>query len=154
MTEVGEVVEANPTQDERTMAILAHVLQLVGGWIAPLIILLVKRNSKFVSFHALQALLLQILHLILWIIFVGGFMVIIFTSILAHTESSKGPPFFFIFVPFLWLGAMGMWVFMLIIAVIYGVKAARGEWAEYPVIGRLARHFLKLGPGGAPLATS
>jgi hypothetical protein len=26
------------TQDERTMAMLAHLLQIVGGWLAPLII--------------------------------------------------------------------------------------------------------------------
>jgi uncharacterized membrane protein len=44
------------TSDEKTMATLAHVLQLVGGWIAPLIIYLVKRDSKFVAFHAMQAL--------------------------------------------------------------------------------------------------
>ena len=35
------------------MAILAHVLQIVGWWIAPLIIFLLKRDSKFTSFHAL-----------------------------------------------------------------------------------------------------
>src|SRR5580704_17545146 len=53
------VTQAETTQDERTMGTLAHVLQLVGGWIAPLIIFLVKRDSRFVSFHALQVLLLQ-----------------------------------------------------------------------------------------------
>jgi len=50
------------TLDERTMAILAHMLQTVGLWIAPLIIFVVKRESKFVSFHVLQALLLQVLY--------------------------------------------------------------------------------------------
>jgi hypothetical protein len=30
------------TQDERTMAMLADVLQLIGGWLVPLIILLVE----------------------------------------------------------------------------------------------------------------
>ena len=49
-----------PTLDERTMAILAHMLQIVGLWIAPLIIFVIKRESRFVSFHALQALLLQV----------------------------------------------------------------------------------------------
>ena len=44
------------------MAILAHMLQTVGLWIAPLIIFVVKRESKFVSFHVLQALLLQVLY--------------------------------------------------------------------------------------------
>jgi uncharacterized Tic20 family protein len=55
------------TPDERTMATLAHALQLIGSWIAPLIIFLIRRRSRFVSFHALQALLLQIIHTI-----VGG----------------------------------------------------------------------------------
>ena len=60
-----ETTPTDPSLDERTMAILAHVLQIVGLWIAPLIIFVVKRESKFVSFHALQALLLQVLYLCL-----------------------------------------------------------------------------------------
>ena len=34
----------------------------------------------------------------------------------------------------MWIGFMGMWVVMLVIAIVYGVKAGRGEWAEYPVL--------------------
>jgi uncharacterized membrane protein len=41
------------------------MLQIVGLWIAPLIIFVIKRESRFVSFHALQALLLQVLYLFL-----------------------------------------------------------------------------------------
>jgi len=44
---------------------------------------------------------------------------------------------------------MGMWVVMLVVAIVYGIKAGNGEWAEYPVLGALARHFLKIGPGGS-----
>jgi len=55
--------QTQATQDERTMALLAQVLQIVGWWIAPLVIFLIKRQSKFVSFHALQALLLQVLQM-------------------------------------------------------------------------------------------
>ena len=47
------------------MAILAHMLQIVGLWIAPLIIFVVKRESRFVSFHALPALLLQVTYMFL-----------------------------------------------------------------------------------------
>jgi hypothetical protein len=46
------VTQAETTQDERTMAVLAHVLQLVGGWIAPLIIFFAKRQSRFGSLAA------------------------------------------------------------------------------------------------------
>jgi len=137
------------------MAVLAHTLQLVGGWLAPLIILIVKRDSKFVSFHALQALLLQVVHLVLWIICFGGFMVVIFASVVTQAQASNGPPpAVFLLFPLLWLGAMAMWVFLLVIAIVYGIKAGHGEWAEYPLLGRLALHFLKLGPGGVPLSTS
>ena len=48
------------------MATLAHVLQLVGWWIAPLVIFLVKRESRFVKFHALQALLLQLVYMVMF----------------------------------------------------------------------------------------
>ena len=64
------------TQDERTMATLARALQVVGWWIAPLIIFLIHRKSRFVSFHALQALLLQIAYLIL----MGGCMALWFCN--------------------------------------------------------------------------
>ena len=56
-----------PTQDERTMALLAHVLGIFAGFLAPLIFFLVKRDSKFVSFHALQSLAWHIIYFVLMI---------------------------------------------------------------------------------------
>jgi uncharacterized membrane protein len=148
-----ETTPAEPSLDERTMAILAHVLQIVGLWIAPLIIFVVKRESRFVSFHALQALLLQVLYVCL--MGLGMFFwfgAVILTMMAAHaTGDTPSPPAFFILMPMLWLDWMGLWVAMLVIAVVYGVRAGRGEWAEYPFLGRLARRILKLGPGGVPL---
>jgi uncharacterized membrane protein len=151
MAEESPIGVIEPAQDERTMAILAHVLQVVGWWIAPLIILLVKRDSRFVSFHALQAFLLQIVYMIV----MGVFMVMWFGTFfltMAHQGSSSNnapPPAFFALFPLIWLGFMGMWIVMLTLAIIYGIKAGRGEWAEYPVLGSLSRKFLKIGPGGA-----
>ena len=46
---------------------------------------------------------------------------------------------------------MGIWVATIVIAVIYSIKAGRGEWAEYPVVGGWARRVLKIGPDGALL---
>lgn len=40
------------------------MLQIMLWWIAPLAIFLIKRDSKFVSFHALQALLLQTIYVL------------------------------------------------------------------------------------------
>ena len=142
------------TQDERTMATLAHALQVVGWWIAPLIIFLVQRKSRFVSFHALQALLLQIAYLIL----MGGFMVFWFATFFGlmmhqHGNNNPPPPAFFIIMPLIWLGFMSMWVAVLVIAILYAIKAGRGEWANYPVIGKIARRILKMNAPG-PVAVS
>jgi uncharacterized membrane protein len=141
---------AVPTLDERTMAILAHMLQIVGLWIAPLIIFVVKRESKFVSFHALQALLLQVVYLLLMglgVLFWFGAVVL--TMVSAHASGNdSSPPAFLIFMPMLWLDWMCIWGAMVVMAIVYGVKAGGGEWAEYPYLGKMARSILKLGPGG------
>ena len=134
------------------MATLAHVLQIVGGWIAPLIIFLVKRESRFVAFHALQVLLLHVVYLVLWVVGVAVFFAVLFSTALLHASSSSTPPVGLIFIfPLFWLGAIGMWVLILVLAIVYGIKASNGEWAEYPVVGALARRFLNIGPGGTAL---
>src|SRR5947209_5214956 len=108
MVEGPPIGLVEPSQDERTMATLAHVLQVVGWWIAPLIIFLLKRESRFISFHALQALLLQIVYMIV----MGVFMVLWFGTMLLTVAHNGGgsnnppPPAFFLF-PLIWLGFMG-----------------------------------------------
>ena len=148
------ITQAGTTQDERTMGTLAHVLQLVGGWIAPLIIFLVKRDSRFVSFHALQVLLLQGFYFLFMMIVMGGFFAVAIAGFAFHqstTQHGSLPPAFIVLFPTLWLGMMGWWVFMVVVAIVYGIKAGKGEWAEYPVLGRLARRILDIGPGGEVL---
>ena len=54
----------------------------------------------------------------------------------------------FVVFPLFWLVFMADWIAILLLAIIYGIKASRGEWAEYPVIGRWTRRILKIGPGG------
>jgi uncharacterized protein len=155
MSDAAGVYGIVPTSDECTMATLAHVLQLVGGWIAPLVIFLVKRNSRFVSFHALQVLLLQALYFLLVMIMMVVLFAVVFAGIAFHQpagHSNFPPPGFVVLFPLIWLGIMGWWVFMLVMAIVYGIKAGRGEWAEYPVLGGLTRRILKIGPGGEFLA--
>jgi uncharacterized membrane protein len=136
------------TQDECTMATLAHVLQVVGWWIGPFVIFFLRPQSRFVRFHALQALLLQAIHVILWMAIMAAWFVVMFGTI-SHSRSSAPPAGLFIFFPLVWLLAMGWWVLIIVVAIVYAIKAGRGEWAEYPVLGRVAREILKIGPGGA-----
>ena len=155
MSEIPAPGGLEPTQDERTMATLAHALQIIGSWIAPLVIFLVNRKSRFVSFHALQALLLQLVHLVVLVVMMVGFFVIMGATIAMHgLNKAAGPPpvAFFIVFPLLWLGLVLIGIGILAIAIVYSIKAGRGEWAEYPVLGRLARKMLKIGPGGAVIS--
>jgi len=57
-----------PTSDEKTMAILSHILALVTGFIGPLIIYLVKKDSPYVLAHARESLNFQITMTIAYII--------------------------------------------------------------------------------------
>lgn len=128
------------------MATLAHALQLIGSWIAPLIIFLIRRQSRFVSFHALQALLLQIVHTIIVIVLMMLWFLTIFTTVFQQSSGKPPgfPPALFLLFPLVWIGFMALWVGTLVIAIMYAIKAGRGEWADYPAIGRLARKMLKM----------
>jgi uncharacterized protein len=138
-----------PTQDDRTMATLAHALSILG-FIAPLVIFLVKRQSRFVSFHALQTLLWHIAYFLLIMVAVVGWIVMIFL-IIVHSAPNKGappPPGLFVFIPLLWLFFVVAGILNLVLSIVYCVKASQGEWADYPIFGRLARKMLKMGPFG------
>jgi len=136
-----------PTKDEQSMASLAHFLQVVTGFIAPLVIYLIKRDSRFVSFHAMQALLWQIIYwvaiMLLFMIFFVGMFATLATHPPAPSPSQAPPPAFFFLFPFLWLVMMCGWVLNLVLGIVFGIKANRGEWAAYPVIGRWAHRITR-----------
>ncbi len=135
------------------MAVLAQVLQLLGGWIAPLIIFFVKRQSRFITFHALQVLLFEGVCIFLSMLAMFALFVSMALGIalggFPSQHSSAPPKAFFLYFALFWLAFVILWFVKLLLAIIYGVKAGRGEWAEYPLLGRLARHILHIGPGGA-----
>jgi uncharacterized Tic20 family protein len=134
---VAPIVTEEPTSDEKTFAALAHVLQLVGWFIAPLIILLIKDRSKFVRFHAFQALFLQIAYTLIFGGLTTAFIVIVLLS--GPATSAKNPPLgLFLGFPILWLAMMGGYVLVVVLAIVYATLAGRGEWAAYPLLGRLA----------------
>ncbi|MEN9697014.1 MAG: hypothetical protein RLZ56_435 [Bacteroidota bacterium] len=96
-----------PTQDEKTLAVLAHVLGFFGSFIVPLIIYLVKKDeSPYVREHAKEALnfhismaiyytisiiLILVLIGILGVIFLGTFSLVV--SIVAAIKALDGKPY-------------------------------------------------------------
>ncbi len=114
------------SDEERLWGMLAHLLTLLGyvvglgQYIAPLVIYLVyQERSKFVAFHALQALYFQLLLIPLWVLlFVFSMITCGFGSVL------------FVIPP----------VISLVYALIAGIRANQGEWYDLPIVGAWARN--------------
>ncbi len=111
-TEESPVVP--PTSDEKTLALLSHVLTFFFPLLAPLIIYLIKKDeSSFVAYHARESLNFQITVAIVCIV-----LVITIVGILL-----------------LWL----VGIFVLIVVIIATIRASEGKLYRYPVSIRLIK---------------
>jgi uncharacterized protein len=103
-----------PTSDEKTLAILSHILTLVAPLLAPLVIYLLKKDeSKYVAYHAREFLNFQIT---LMIVVIGLLMTVI--GIL-----------------FIWI--VGIAAFVLVI--VATIRASEGVLYKYPFSLRLIK---------------
>ena len=126
------------------MAMLAHVLQLFGGFIAPLVIFLVKRDSKFVRYHALQPLIWQCVVMVATMLLMFGFMITMFLTmpVEAQGKTNQQPPVaFFVMFGGMWILIAGSWMVNLFLAIYHGIKSNEGAWSRYPLIWRLAARW-------------
>jgi uncharacterized protein len=97
-----------PTSDEKTLAILSHILTLVAPILAPLIIYLIKKDeSRYVAYHAKESLNFQITLMIViicllvtiigillvWIIGIAALVLVIIATIRASEGSLYRYPF-------------------------------------------------------------
>jgi uncharacterized protein len=108
--------------DDHTWALLSYVLALVASIIAPLVIYLVKMNeSRFVRFHAAQALNMGITAVIesIAIVIVG-----IFLAVITH-----GFGILLMFLAFLALG-----IAHLVYLILGAVRANQGQLFRVPTI--------------------
>src|SRR5262249_28202433 len=102
------------TRDERTNAMLAHVLTIFAGFIAPGIIYLVKRReSRFIAFHALQAFFWHMLQMAVFFLGFVALAAVMITTVgfsRAPTPPAHGaaPPAGF------FLGFLGFWLAMML----------------------------------------
>ncbi len=111
-----------PTQDEKTMAMLCHLLGLLTGFVGPLILWLVKKDeSRFVDHHGKESLNFQITITIL----------VLGLTIIAVILS-------FVFIGILLFPLIFVVVILAIVAEIMTcLSASRGEWSRYPGCIRL-----------------
>jgi hypothetical protein len=103
-----------PTNDEKTMAVLSHILTLIAPILAPLIIYLIKKDeSDFVRWHAAESLNFQITMAII--------VVILFISIIGWF--------------LLWLPG----IVTLVLVIVATIRASEGKLYKYPFSIRLVK---------------
>lgn len=103
------------TKDERTMAMFAHLGGILAGFIVPLIIWVIKKDeSKFVDYHGKEALNFQLNILVYILVSIALICVVvgIFTLIAVS-------------------------VYGLVMAIIAGLSANKGEMYRYPLTIRV-----------------
>ena len=97
-----------PTSDEKTMALLAHVLTFVASFLATLIIYVVKKDeSVFVSSHAKESLNFQITVVLI--------IIVLFITIIG--------------ILLVWLVGIAS----LVLVIIATIRASEGKLYKYPV---------------------
>lgn len=118
--------EPNPTQDERNLAVIAHVSTLLSP-LVPLVIYLIKKNDcPFVAKSALQAFAFSMLNVVLALFLVcAGFL-------LACATMGLG---MFLMIPLGMLLGIAHIAYMILAM----VKASDGLMYEYPISGMLVR---------------
>ncbi|MFN5478301.1 MAG: DUF4870 domain-containing protein [Chitinophagaceae bacterium] len=103
-----------PTSDERTMAILAHVLTIFFWVFAPLVIYLIKKDeSKWVAEQAKESMNFQI-----------TWSIIIFAMVISI------------------IGLLLVWIvapIMLVLVIVATVKASENKLYRYPLTWRLIK---------------
>jgi uncharacterized Tic20 family protein len=143
---VSQIEEVeSPSKDECVISMLAHVLMIFSWFWAPLVIYFAKCDSRFVAFHALQALYWQLIMFCGWMLTMVAFFVLAFSTAASagpHNQAAM-PEAFLLLFPLVWVGFAGGWLVTLILGILFGIKSSHGEWAEYPVIGRWALRSAK-----------
>lgn len=131
---MSHLQDGSLTADEKLWGMLAHLLTLLGyvvwlgQYIVPLVLYLVyKDRSRFVAFHALQALLLQLLALGVSVALVLLTIVTLGLGLIATLPL-----------------AIALAVALLVYTIIAAIQANNGVWYELPIVGQWARTSLGL----------
>jgi uncharacterized Tic20 family protein len=103
-----------PTSDEKTLALLSHVVTFVSNFIAPLIIYIIKKDeSAFVAAHAKESLNFQLTILLA--------VIVLFITIVG--------------ILLLWI----VGIYALVLVIVATIRASEGKLYRYPLTIRFIK---------------
>jgi uncharacterized Tic20 family protein len=142
---------AEPSQEDRLLAAASYVGYLAGFWlIVPIVVYVLKREkSRFVAFHALQAIIVHVL--LVPIAIIGVLFGLVATFALAAATDAHGRDSSFgllLVVPYL-VGLLVPWGIHAVLSIVCAVRAMQGRAARFPVAAWLADRFLEGDKGAA-----
>ena len=131
-----------PENDEKILALFSHLSIFLGGIVLPIIFWAINKDkSRFVRFHALQAIFFNVAYVVILIAVIIimaaigiGLGVISAGTFAAGKDGSL----------FLIIGMITFYAFIFISIFVFmgygiyvGVKSYKGELRRYPVIGKI-----------------
>jgi len=127
----GQPGPVGVSNEDRTWALASHIGSLVTAWfafgfIAPLLVMLIKNDSPFVRAHAVESLNFQISMLIYSI---AGSVLAFFLIVLTFGIGA------IIVIPLIVVAL----VVVLVLVIIATKKASDGEYYEYPLTMRFVK---------------
>ncbi|MEI7483079.1 MAG: DUF4870 domain-containing protein [Ignavibacteriota bacterium] len=136
------------TSDERLMAMLSHLSILFGGIILPIILWATQKDkSKFVRYHALQAIFFHIAYAaILAVVIVALVLVFMIFGIGLGAMTSKGGhhsdggafPAIMVILMIVFYGGLFISIFGAMAYEIYlAIKSYQGSYIKIPIIGKI-----------------
>ncbi len=131
-----------PAGDEKILALFSHLSIFLGGIVLPIIFWAINKDkSRFVRFHALQAIFFHIAYVV---ILVAVIIIMVAVGIglgvlSAGTFAAGGDgSLFLIIAMIIFYGFIFLSIFVFMGYGIYvGVKSYKGELSRYPVIGKI-----------------
>lgn len=138
----------NPTSDEKVLAALAHAsvfLSFLSPIGATLVWVFQRAKSKYVRYHALQAMGYQTLAYWVWFIgiFILPFGIVglnLAIALVAGESSLSSPKAIFLIQPMFILGIFGMWGLIFLYGFTGAIFCVLGKDFRYPVIGKWLKH--------------
>lgn len=128
--EVPKATKSGTGLEPNVAAMLAYMF----GWLSGLIIFLIEKENKFVRFAAMQSIVLSLAMTVLSIIYSWVVGAIFVSSILTGGGAVFG--IMSLLSTAVWIGFLVLWVMLM-------VKAYQNQEWELPVVGKIARNFVK-----------
>ena len=127
--------------DHKLMSMLSHLAILIPniGMIAPIVVWLTQKDkSRFIRYHAIQAIFFQLLFFVLLMLSVFIGIILMAVSLIFLNADTVGEPGALFWISMVIMNFyFPLWFIFSIYAIVAGIKSFRGKKFRYLIIGKI-----------------